>query len=97
MDRQHILFVMTGWADEGGGTMLPRQVAKALVRRGHRVTVLSAPVQEIRGAPAYHVKTAVDDGVQLISIYNRPALFNDPEHPERETEDPRHAEPPRAR
>ncbi len=87
-DGLSILFTMTGWADEGGGTILPRQIAKALVRRGHRVTVLTAPVQEIEGAPPYHLRAAVDDGVRVIFVHNRPSRFNDPGNPERELEDP---------
>ena len=86
--KLNLLFTMTGWADEGGGTILPRQIAKALVRRGHRVTVLSAPVQEIEGAPPYHVRAAVDEGVHLLFVHNRPSRFNDPGNPGREIEDP---------
>jgi GT2 family glycosyltransferase/glycosyltransferase involved in cell wall biosynthesis len=88
-DGLHVLFTMVGWADEGGGTILPRQIAKALVRRGHRVTVLYAPVEERPDKPPYWVETSVDDGVRLIALYNRPARFNDPLNPEREIEDPR--------
>jgi glycosyltransferase involved in cell wall biosynthesis len=80
---------MVGWADEGGGTILPRQIAKALVRRGHRVTVLYAPIEERPGAPAYHLEAAVEDGVRLLALYNRPSRFNDPKRPDREIEDPR--------
>jgi glycosyltransferase involved in cell wall biosynthesis len=83
-----ILFTMTGWEDEGGGTILPRQIAKALVRRGHRVTVLTAPVEERPGLPPYHVESAVDDGVRLLRLFNRPSRFNDPLNPERELDDP---------
>lgn len=87
-DGLSVLFTMTGWADEGGGTILPRQIAKALVRRGHRVTVLTAPVQEIEGAPPYHLRAEIDDGVRVVYVHNRPSRFNDPLHPERELEDP---------
>src|SRR5215813_12884383 len=48
------------------------------VKKKNHVTVLSAPVQELQGAPAYHVQTAVDEGVRLISVFNRPSRFNDP-------------------
>jgi GT2 family glycosyltransferase/glycosyltransferase involved in cell wall biosynthesis len=88
-DGLHVLFTMVGWADEGGGTILPRQIAKALVRRGHRVTVLTAPVEERPDRPPYWVETSVDDGVRLIALFNRPSRFNDPLNPEREIEDPR--------
>lgn len=84
----HVLFTMVGWADEGGGTILPRQIAKALVRRGHRVTVLVAPVREKPGYPPYHVDAATEDGVQLIYLWNRPSTFSDPLRPELELDDP---------
>jgi len=84
----HVLFTMVGWADEGGGTILPRQIAKALVRRGHRVTVLYAPVEERPGLPPYHLEASVEDGVHLLALFNRPARFNDPHRPDREVEDP---------
>jgi GT2 family glycosyltransferase/glycosyltransferase involved in cell wall biosynthesis len=88
-DGLNVLFTMVGWADEGGGTILPRQIAKALVRRGHRVTVLYAPVEELPGRPPYHLEASVEDGVRLLALYNRPSRFNDPHHPEREIEDVR--------
>lgn len=88
-DGTHVLFTMTGWADEGGGTILPRQIAKALVRRGHRVTVLYAPVQERPDLPPYALEASVDEGVRLIALYNRPSRFNDPLNPLREVEDAR--------
>jgi GT2 family glycosyltransferase/glycosyltransferase involved in cell wall biosynthesis len=88
IDSLTVLFTMVGWEDEGGGTILPRQIAKALVRRGHRVVVLVAPPRVKPGAPTYHLETAVDDGVKLVYLWNRPAVFNDAEHPEREVDDP---------
>ena len=88
----HVLFTMVGWADEGGGTILPRQIAKALVRRGHRVTVLVAPVQLKPGYPSYHVDAAMEDGVQLVYLWNRPSTFSDPLRPELELDDPRACE-----
>jgi GT2 family glycosyltransferase/glycosyltransferase involved in cell wall biosynthesis len=84
----HVVFTMYGWEDEGGGTILPRQMAKALVRRGHRVTVISTPPRQAPGRPAYWVEAREDDGVHVFEIFNRPAIFNDPEHPEREVDDP---------
>jgi glycosyltransferase involved in cell wall biosynthesis len=84
----HVLMVMYGWAEEGGGTLLPRQIAKALVHRGHRVSVIFAAASPLPGKPAYHVEVAEDDGVQLYGVYNRPALFTDLDRPEREADDP---------
>lgn len=88
-DALHVLFTMVGWADEGGGTILPRQIAKALVRRGHRVTVLYAPVDERPDLPPYALEASVDDGVRLLALYNRPSRFSDPMNPLREIEDAR--------
>lgn len=87
-NKLHVLFTMYGWADEGGGTILPRQIAKALVQRGHRVSVIYAAAKTKPGKPAYHIEESTDEGVKLYAIYNRPALFCDADHPERETDDP---------
>ncbi|MGD1085059.1 MAG: glycosyltransferase [Verrucomicrobiota bacterium] len=87
--RLHILFTMYGWAEEGGGTILPRQIAKALARRGHRVSVIYTAARPYPGRPAYYVEKHQEDGVQLHAIYNRAAMFYDLEHPEREMDDPR--------
>jgi glycosyltransferase involved in cell wall biosynthesis len=84
----HVAFTMYGWADEGGGTMLPRQLAKALVRRGHRVSVIYAATEPRPGLPPYHVEARVEDGVELFGIHNRPAVFNEPQNPAREIDDP---------
>ena len=82
-----IFMVMFGWADSGGGTILPRAVAKALVRRGHEVMVFYAGVQPIPGAPAYHVERRIEDGVRLWGVFNRPSVFMDLQSPEREIRD----------
>ena len=87
-DKLSIVFFMYGWADEGGGTMRPREVARELARRGHRVSVISTPPAQRPDKPAYWVDEQSDDGVRVFSIYNRPAIFFDLEHPEREESDP---------
>ena len=79
---------MFGWQHEGGGTILPRQVAKALVRRGHRVTVLSAAPERRPDLPAYGLSERIDEGVRVIELFNRPAVFYDPSRPELESDDP---------
>jgi glycosyltransferase involved in cell wall biosynthesis/tetratricopeptide (TPR) repeat protein/SAM-dependent methyltransferase len=84
----HVLFTMYGWADVGGGTILPRQVAKALARRGHQVTVVYTAAQRRPDRPAYYVEERREEGIHLFGIYNRPALFYDLAHPEREMDDP---------
>lgn len=83
-----ILLVMYGWADEGGGTIQPRQIARELARRGHRVSVLYAGAQPLPGYPAYHLLVGEEDGVRLFGIFNRGATFLDLEAPDRETDDP---------
>jgi glycosyltransferase involved in cell wall biosynthesis len=84
----HIMFTMYGWEHEGGGTILPRQLALALAERGHLVTVLSASPEPRPGQPAYWLSPRVDRGVQVIELFNRPAAFNNPDHPELEGDDP---------
>jgi len=85
----HVLLVMYGWADSGGGTMLPRQVAKELAARGHRVSVFYAAARPQPELPAYGLLHAHEEGVELHGLCNRPALFMDLHAPEREIDDPR--------
>src|SRR4051794_199713 len=87
-DGLHVAFTMIGWSEEGGGTILPRQIAKALVRRGHRVSVVSAAFAQRPDLPPYGVETRMEDGVQLVEIFNRAVLFNAPDRPELEVDDP---------
>lgn len=84
-----ILMSMFGWNDSGGGTILPRLTALELRRRGHEVLVVYSAVPQIQGAGPYAIREHSDEGVQLVGIHNRPALFLDDKHPEREVEDPR--------
>ncbi|MEW5956165.1 MAG: glycosyltransferase [Chloroflexota bacterium] len=83
-----ILFVMYGWDDDGGGTILPRQMARALAQRGHQVTVIYAAAQPYADKPAYYLREHWEDGVHLFGIYNRQSLFLDSENPDREVDDP---------
>lgn len=83
-----ILMSMFGWNDSGGGTILPRLTALELHKRGHEVMVIYAAVPQIDNAPAYQIREHSDQGVQLVGIHNRPALFLDHQHPERELNDP---------
>ena len=87
-DSLHVLMVMYGWDDEGGGTVLPRHIAKTLVRRGHRVSVVCAASKPRPGKPAYYVEEGENEGVRIYQVFNRPALFFDSSHPEREMDDP---------
>lgn len=83
-----ILMTMFGWADSGGGTILPRQLAKDLARRGHDVTVVYAAVPPLPDAGPYEVREHSEDGVALVGIHNRPAPFLDDKAPARELHDP---------
>ncbi len=88
VDSMSILLVMYGWADEGGGTIQPRQIARRLVQQGHRVSVLYAGAQPLPGYPAYHLLRGEEDGVQLYGVFNRGTTFMDVEDPDREADDP---------
>ena len=85
---RRILLTSFGFADSGGGTIVPRYVAKELAQRGHEVTVFAAGVTPIEGAPAYHVRSESVDGVEVVSVHNRPHGLLDLGHPHRELDDP---------
>src|SRR4051795_4729454 len=82
--------VMTsfGFRDAGGGTIVPRNVAWELARRGWDVTVFYAGVGRAgKGAP-YEMVESVDEGVKLVGVFNRPHGLLDLGHPHREIDDP---------
>lgn len=83
-----ILMTMFGWADRGGGTIFPRQLAKTLRARGHDVAVVYAAIAPLPGQPPYTVREAVEDGVRLFALHNRPTPFLDDKEPARELHDP---------
>ncbi|MBM3268967.1 MAG: glycosyltransferase [Candidatus Sericytochromatia bacterium] len=85
---QRILMVMYGWAESGGGTILPRSIAKELVARGHEVCVFYAGVAPMPDKPPYHLHRHEEDGVLLRGLFNRPHVFTDLSDPLREIEDP---------
>lgn len=87
-DSLSVVVVMYGWADSGGGTILPRQVARAFAARGHRVTVFYAGAQRRPDLPPYGVEETTEDGVHLVGLFNRPSLFRDLDQPDREVDDP---------
>lgn len=85
-----ILMVMYGWSDPGGGTLLPRAIAKELARRGHDVQVFHAGVGPADGsAEAYRCIRRVEDGVALAGVYHRAAPFHATHQPLLDLEDPR--------
>ena len=83
-----VLMTMYGWADSGGGTIFPRQIARALVQRGHAVRVLYAAAQPLPAAGPYAVREHEEHGVQLVGVHNRPVPFLDAREPGRELHDP---------
>lgn len=82
--RKKILFVMYGWNETGGGTIFPKSVAIELARRGWDVSVFYASLKFDPTLPLYSLEKHEEFGVKLFGLFNRPAVFNDPEHPERE-------------
>lgn len=85
---KRILFMMYGWNDEGGGTILPRQIAKALAAQGYELSVIFTASRTRPEKGAYYVEESNEDGIRLFGIYNRPAIFYDLENPLREVDDP---------
>ena len=83
-----ILMTMFGWADAGGGTIFPRQIAHELARRGHDVTVLYAALEPLPGQPPYTLRAHQDGDVRLLAVHNRPVPFVDAKAPARELHDP---------
>jgi glycosyltransferase involved in cell wall biosynthesis len=88
MATMRILMTMYGWADEGGGTIFPRQIARTLRARGHDVFVVYAAAVPLPGHGAYAVREHEEDGVRLLGVHNRPTLFLDDRNPARELHDP---------
>ncbi|HGY92356.1 MAG TPA: glycosyltransferase [Planctomycetes bacterium] len=86
---RRILFTMYGWEEEGGGTILPRGIAKALQRRGYSLGVIVTSAKPMEGSPPYHVTEREDEGVRIFEVHNRPAIFADPTRPGLECDDPR--------
>jgi glycosyltransferase involved in cell wall biosynthesis len=87
-DGRRIVLTSFGFNDSGGGTAIPRQVAKELVNRGWDVTVFHAAVAQLPGCPPYTVREWVEDGVRLVGVHNRAHGLFDLGHPLREVDDP---------
>jgi glycosyltransferase involved in cell wall biosynthesis len=85
---RRLLMTMFGFNDSGGGTILPRLIAKELARRGWEVTVFHAATAQIPDAGRYVVREWVEDGVRLVGIHNRPSGLFDMNNPAREIDDP---------
>ena len=88
MAPRRILLTSFGYNDSGGGTIVPRHVARELARRGWDVTVFHAAVGRTEAAEPYAVRTWDEDGVRLIGVFNRPHGLLDLGNPRREIDDP---------
>ncbi|MCA8953544.1 MAG: glycosyltransferase [Planctomycetes bacterium] len=86
---RHVMFVMYGWANSGGGTMLPRAAARELAATGVRVSVVYAAARRDPSLPEYALRRHEESGVALYGLVNRPSEFMDLRAPRREIDDPR--------
>jgi glycosyltransferase involved in cell wall biosynthesis len=89
---KRIVLTSYGFEDSGGGTIVPRYLAKELAQRGWDVTVFHAAVRRLEGAGSYAVREWEQDGVKLVGVFNRPHVLLDLGHPLREVDDPPIAE-----
>ncbi len=85
---RRLMMTSYGWNDSGGGTAVPRTVAKELARRGWDVTVFHPAVRPTGTGIPYELREWLDDGVRLIGVHNRPHGLFDIGHPLRELDDP---------
>jgi glycosyltransferase involved in cell wall biosynthesis len=83
-----VVLTSFGYDDPGGGTLIPRTLARALATRGWDVTVFHAGVGDLRGARPYAIRESEDAGVRLVGVFNRPHALLDLGHPARELDDP---------
>lgn len=84
----HVLVVMYGWHEPGGGTVLPRQVALQRAARGARTSVFFACADDRPDLPAYSLLRGRDGEVEWFGLCNRPSRFMDATAPRREIDDP---------
>ncbi|MEY2535153.1 MAG: hypothetical protein QOF29_3063, partial [bacterium] len=85
---KRIVMTSFGFRDAGGGTIVPRNVAHELARRGWEVTVFYAGVGRGGAGRPYEVVESRDEGVHLVGVFNRPHGLLDLGHPDREIDDP---------
>lgn len=82
-----ILMTMYGWRESGGGTTFPRAVARRYAALGYEVAVFYAAGIHPSNPSPYHIEEAIEEGVRLFGVYNRPTVFLDIEEPAREIYD----------
>jgi glycosyltransferase involved in cell wall biosynthesis len=85
---RRIVMTSFGFRDSGGGTIVPRNVAHELARRGWDVTVFYAGVGRAGSGRPYEIVESVDEGVRLVGVFNRRHGLLDLGHPHREIDDP---------
>src|SRR4051812_19851890 len=85
---KRILLTSFGFEDSGGGTTVPRVVAKELVNRGWDVTVFHAATKPDPSGRPYAISETEVDGVRLIGVHNRAHGLWDLGNPLREGNDP---------
>src|SRR5919198_3628962 len=83
-----IVLTSFGFNDSGGGTTVPRVVAKQLVNRGWDVTVFHAATRRDPSGMPYAVREWMEDGVRLVGVHNRQHGLWDLGNPLREPDDP---------
>jgi glycosyltransferase involved in cell wall biosynthesis len=83
-----IVLTSFGFNDSGGGTTVPRVVAKELVNRGWDVTVFHAATRPDSSGQPYAVREWMEDGVRLVGVHNRLHGLWDLGNPRRELDDP---------
>lgn len=86
-----ILMTMFGWAENGGGTILPRSIAKKLAADGFEVAVFYADTensrQEGKEYGSVRVKEHTESGVKLYAVSGREIAFTSKDRPLSEIED----------
>lgn len=87
--KLRILMTMYGWNESGGGTTFPKAVAAHYAELGHEVAVFYAAGRHPSVATPYYMEERVERGVRLFGVFNRPTVFLDAEHPDREMRDER--------
>lgn len=83
-----IVLTSFGFDDPGGGTTVPRVVAKELANRGWDVTVFHAATAPDPSGEPYAIRETERDGVRLVAVHNRQHGLWDLGNPLRELDDP---------